>query len=79
MCTNGIISLNQPNTFETSDTWPSDESVIAPYWSDIDLREGGDIWYRQTEDKDGDVIKEASKFSEFDLNREYTDWFDQGV
>ena len=61
MCTNGIISLNQPNTDWAEGTWPDDESVIAPYWSDIDLEEGGDIWYRQTEDKDGDVIKEASR------------------
>merc|ERR1712168_598505 len=54
--------MNQPNTNSISGTWPDDESVIAPYWSDINIELGGDIWYRQTEDKDGDVIKEATKF-----------------
>ena len=36
----------------TPESFPlgNDRRIIAPYWADVDVRNGGHVWYRQTED-----------------------------
>ena len=49
MNTNGIVSLTAPNTAHTPEAFPlSENQIIAPYWSDVDIRGIGQIFYRQT-------------------------------
>ena len=51
--TNGAISfqveLRQfiPSSFPLGD----DRRLLAPFWADVDIRNGGDVWYRESTDK----------------------------
>ena len=48
--TNGVISFKDsveafiPVTFPTENNQP----MIAPYWADVDTRNGGEVFYRQS-------------------------------
>ena len=50
MNTNGVISFKDsveeftPVTFPTANGQP----MIAPYWADVDTRNGGEVFYRQS-------------------------------
>ena len=52
---NGVLSFvrsfRYPSTAEISLDVLSKSTLIAPYWDDIDLRLGGDVFYRFTEDE----------------------------
>lgn len=48
--TNGVISFLGTMSTYTPSAFPlaSHKRLIAPYWTDIDTGNGGDIWYRET-------------------------------
>jgi hypothetical protein len=48
--TNGVISFLGTMSTYTPSPFPlgSNRQLIAPYWTDIDTRKGGDIWYRES-------------------------------
>ena len=47
--TNGVLSFGRSYTtaFITNFTFLSSPPIIAPFWDDIDIRNGGTIYYRQ--------------------------------
>jgi len=49
---NGVISFGKGYNLSTPLPLPLSETdkIIAPYWADVDIREIGDIYYRQTTD-----------------------------
>ena len=53
MSTNGVLSFGQPFTFYSSFGANFDSiripspPLIAPFWDDVDIRNGGTIYYRQ--------------------------------
>ena len=49
---NGVISFNSQYNVRTPLSLPlsSRYTIIAPYWADVDTRETGRIYYRQTSD-----------------------------
>ena len=51
---NGDISFLQPLSTFVPQPFPLDFQLIAPFWADSDTRpdEGGDVWYRETNDPD---------------------------
>ncbi|XP_076071661.1 protein mesh-like [Mytilus galloprovincialis] len=48
--TNGVISFLGPMTAFTPSKFPLDSRrrLVAPYWADIDTRNGGIVWYRES-------------------------------
>eukprot|EP00105_Crassostrea_gigas_P040178 XP_019924326.1 PREDICTED: sushi, nidogen and EGF-like domain-containing protein 1 [Crassostrea gigas] len=50
--TNGVISFLQGVSTFTPDPFPiaNDARMIAAFWADIDTRNGGTVWYRETTD-----------------------------
>ena len=52
---NGVISFNrgylfwEPRPFPTNDQAVRESLVVAPFWSDTDIRLSGDIYYRLIE------------------------------
>ena len=52
MNTNGVVSLDRPSTSASAGSFPLSGTVkvIAPYWSDVDTRGTGQIFYRQSTD-----------------------------
>jgi len=60
--TNGHITFEQGVSTYTPHTFPFSNSphMIAPFFADIDIRNGGSIWYRQTEDRD--VLEKANQW-----------------
>ena len=50
MNTNGVISFLGTMSTYTPSPFPlgSNKRLVAPYWSDIDTRNGGDVWYRES-------------------------------
>ena len=49
---NGILSFNFFYNPRTPLSLPLREKIIAPYWADVDTREVGKIFYRQSSDPD---------------------------
>ena len=51
---NGIISFTRSVSKYTPDPFPleSNFELIAPYWSDVDTRGIGEVWYRETANPD---------------------------
>jgi len=49
---NGIISFGSCYNVRTPLSLPlrDNAQIIAPYWADVDTRESGDVYYRQTTD-----------------------------
>ena len=50
MNTNGVLSFGQPFTavdVTAASTGPFTPPIITPFWDDIDIRDGGMIYYRQ--------------------------------
>ena len=48
---NGIISLNNSyNSYEPKSLPINEFQLIVPYWGDSDIRETGNVFYRQTRD-----------------------------
>ncbi|XP_062583136.1 protein mesh-like [Saccostrea cucullata] len=52
--TNGAISFLTPVSQFTPDPFPldGDRRLITPFWGDVDTRQGGQVWYRETTDRD---------------------------
>ncbi|XP_062582966.1 sushi, nidogen and EGF-like domain-containing protein 1, partial [Saccostrea cucullata] len=50
---NGDVTFETPLSECTSQPFPIDGShrIIAPFWTDIDTRKGGRLWYRTTTDR----------------------------
>ena len=50
--TNGVISFLVQVSQYTPDTFPLDGNrrLVAPFWADVDTRNGGDVFYRETTD-----------------------------
>ena len=50
MNTNGVISFLGTMSTYTPTPFPlgSRKRLIAPFWADVDTRNGGDVWYRET-------------------------------
>ncbi|OWF50292.1 hypothetical protein KP79_PYT23936 [Mizuhopecten yessoensis] len=48
--TNGVISFLRTLSQYTPDPFPLSGSrrLIAPFWADVDIRNGGTVWYRET-------------------------------
>ena len=65
MNTNGVISFLGPLPQHESDPFPLDgKTVIAPYWGDVDTRNGGDNSYREllrTDSQQGDIFQLADE------------------
>ena len=60
---NGLISFGSSFTEFSPRLFPINEQVIAPYWYDIDLREGGYIMYDSFNALNGSqVLKNVSDF-----------------
>ena len=48
MSTNGVLSFNEGVSAYVPDAFPvADQPLIAVFWGDVDITEGGDITYRQ--------------------------------
>ena len=58
---NGDISFTRAVTTFTPQAFPlaDDLELIAPYWSDVDTRGTGNVWYRETADPD--LLERAQK------------------
>ncbi|VDI29231.1 Hypothetical predicted protein, partial [Mytilus galloprovincialis] len=52
--TNGAISFDETLSTFTPSAFPlsGNKKIVAPYWCDIDTREGGVVWYYETNDRD---------------------------
>ena len=55
VCTNGDISLDKPFIAYTLETFPlakakDKTALICPFWADVDMNHGGDLWSRETTD-----------------------------
>ncbi|XP_075047614.1 alpha-tectorin-like [Mixophyes fleayi] len=64
---NGAISFKEPMTAYTPDAFPiADACMICPYWGDVDNECGGEIYYRQTTDKEllGTISDDVNKLYE---------------
>ena len=50
MNTNGVISFLGTMSTYTPSPFPlgSNKRLVAPYWTDIDTNNGGDVWYRES-------------------------------
>jgi hypothetical protein len=50
--TNGVLSFGEPFRSFQAQPFPTEgnESLIAPFWSDINTNVAGDIYYRFTDD-----------------------------
>ncbi|XP_069105864.1 protein mesh-like [Argopecten irradians] len=50
--TNGAISFLGTLSQYTPESFPLSNSrrIIAPFWADVDIRNGGTVWYRETTD-----------------------------
>ena len=48
---NGDVTFESPLTQFTPEPFPINGShkIIAPFWTDIDIRNGGRLWYRTTQ------------------------------
>ncbi|XP_038054969.1 sushi domain-containing protein 2-like [Patiria miniata] len=59
--TNGVVSFLQNVVQYTPESFPlgNDRRIIAPYWADVDVTNGGHVWYRQTTN-DTDLLKRAT-------------------
>jgi len=49
---NGVVSFNRTYSLHTPHLLPLNgtDQFIAPYWADVDIRETGQVFYRQTTD-----------------------------
>ena len=54
VCVNGLLSLDHIYISYTPESFPlpSGVGMIAPFWADADLRKGGNIWSRETNDSE---------------------------
>lgn len=62
MNTNGLISFNRSISQYVPDPFPlvNDSRVmIAPFWADVDIGNGGEIWYAA--DTSQDILQRASQ------------------
>lgn len=48
MTTNGAISLGDEVVHFDPGPFPVSDTLIAPFWADVDTREAGMVWYRQS-------------------------------
>ncbi|OWF44878.1 Sushi, nidogen and EGF-like domain-containing protein 1 [Mizuhopecten yessoensis] len=50
--TNGAISFQKTLSQFTPAPFPLQDhrSIVAPFWADVDIRNGGTVWYRETTD-----------------------------
>ncbi|KXJ29894.1 Sushi, nidogen and EGF-like domain-containing protein 1 [Exaiptasia diaphana] len=69
---NGVITFKKPFSKYVPKRFPVDDTVmIAPFWTDVDARKGGAIWYRQITTKhvlkvgSTDVRKAFPEFPQF--------------
>ncbi|XP_070554812.1 sushi, nidogen and EGF-like domain-containing protein 1 [Ptychodera flava] len=61
--TNGVISfLTEVMTF-TPDPFPLDDNrrLVAPFWADVDTRDGGDVYYREVHDPNDHLLKQTKE------------------
>ena len=65
LSTNGLLSLNDSNADFTPQPFPTGAAAIAPFWADVDTRNGrGEVFYRSTTDSSlltraGQIINNA--------------------
>ncbi|XP_069118209.1 protein mesh-like isoform X2 [Argopecten irradians] len=52
--TNGAISFQQTLSQFTPAPFPLNDhrSIVSPFWADVDIRNGGTVWYRETTDRE---------------------------
>ena len=65
MNTDGIISFTKPFTYSNPKPFPIDNAdVIAPYWSDFDITQSGNIYFKETVDAQAlkTISAEVGKF-----------------
>ena len=49
--TNGLISFNRPLNLLKPISFPvEEEDIIAPYWTDIDITDTGNVFFRESTD-----------------------------
>ena len=48
----------------------SNKRLVAPYWSDIDTRNGGDVWYRESTNRT--LLQQVSQAIRLLLPEQYT-------
>ena len=64
--TNGVISFTAPVAAFTPDPFPINERfLIAPFWADVDTRGTGEIYFKETTDRElldkaNDVIQDTT-------------------
>jgi len=58
--TNGAISFQQVLSQFTPSPFPlsNGRRIIAPFWADVDITEGGTVWYRESTNET--ILKRAS-------------------
>ena len=59
--TNGLISFVSEATFDPPQPFPpnNDSALIAPFWSEVDTRGTGNVFYRQTTN-DTELLSKAA-------------------
>ena len=62
---NGLISLGRSYVFPRPQTFPISSKVIAPYWTDIDLRKQGQINYTLVTTHSNDTIGSITLVNNF--------------
>ena len=48
--TNGVVSFGRPFTSAGPSLFPLDSALVAVFWDDVNTRDGGIIFYRETDD-----------------------------
>ncbi|XP_060071369.1 protein mesh-like [Ylistrum balloti] len=58
--TNGAISFQKTLRQYTPDPFPlhDNRSIVSPFWADVDIRNGGTVWYRET--TAADILQRAT-------------------
>ena len=68
MATNGIISLQQPFTHHVPYSFPSEFTFIssafllAPFWSDVDIRQHGSVKYEIHSGSSNSLLSQVNNF-----------------
>ena len=62
---NGLISLGRSYISPKPQTFPISNKVIAPYWTDIDLRQQGQINYTLVTTQSNDTIESIALVNNF--------------
>ena len=68
---NGVILFDNRMLDLTFEPFPLNETLIAPYWADVDTTSAGSIWYRETNETEIlDRARREIQSAFFDANQQ---------